>query len=630
MCGVCGFIVNGDEPRREMAGILSLQSCRGPDDRGFWTASPRVGLKVGLGHNRLSIIDLTSQGHQPMLSPDELTALSYNGEIYNYRELRPRLESAGWTFRSQSDTEVLLAAYALWGNEAWARLNGMFAVIVVDRRNSMVHLVRSRMGSKPLAYAQVEGGWIFGSTADALARVTRAGLSLDFVKQGMATWAYDGEYSGTPFVGVRQVLPGTIVSFSFDSPTAQPAVVRWYSLADAVASREPPPRSEAVAVVREALIQSVDLRLRSDVPVGVSLSGGLDSTSVAVLVAQRLAGPVNAFSYRWGPDDPESSDVATFAKRVGTSKLNLTWVDPPTQVDLPHVIQRTLVAQGAPISGLSVVAQNLVFAEARSKGAVVMLGGQGADEVFMGYRKFQLAHLRAQRHGGNFSGSVRTTLELGRTLFADRADRRSYQAAAMRYFLPDKSRGNNPLNAGRPVPAVPLGDPLSLSLADVAWNSLPTLLRFEDRNSMSVSIESRLPFLDYRLVELALSLPTDLKVRGGWGKWVLREAMSPWLPKSIAWNRSKRGFNAGDATWVELGVGKWLRARISDGVGGLTDIGVDRAAITGGFDFSDRRLAASQQNMHTALALAWMATWQQELAQPLPYAELPRDSGISH
>lgn len=630
MCGVCGFLTDRVVPSREIAQILALQDCRGPDDRGYWSGTLPGSAMVGLGHNRLSIIDLSTHGHQPMLSPDGQIALSFNGEIYNYRELRPQLEAAGWTFSSQSDTEVLLAAYARWGADAWDRLNGMFALAVVDLSAGHVHLVRSRFGSKPLAFVKHSGGWLFASTADSLARVTGADIDLGYVAQGVASWAYDGASARTPFVGVRQVLPGRCISFSLHDPSRAPNVTRWYSLADRVAVAEPPSSHDAVEAIRACLIDSVELRLRSDVPVGVSLSGGLDSTSVAALASRALEAPLAAYSYRWGEQDPDAVSASIFTQRLGASSVAMNWVNPPSRVDLPGVMHRTLVAQGAPITGLSVVAQNLVFAQARRQGTVVMLGGQGADEIFLGYRKFQAAHLRAHISDGRYLASARIGAALVRTLFADRSQYRAYSAAARRYLRRDVGSQGSLIPVDFESRSVPFSDPLALSLADIEWNSLPTLLRFEDRNSMAASIESRLPFLDYRLAELALSLPTDRKIRRGWGKLVLREAMAPWLPKSVAWNRVKSGFSAGDARWVELGVGEWLRGRISDGADGLIHLGIDRSTISGGIDFSDGRLAADQQTMQRALVLAWLVTWQQELAQPLPNLQLPPVSSVGH
>lgn len=630
MCGVCGFISDSGEPSREIAQIVALQNCRGPDDCGFWRGMLSGSASVGLGHNRLSIIDRSQHGHQPMLSPNGKIALSFNGEIYNYREIRPQLEAMGWTFSSQSDTEVLLAAYALWGTDAWERLNGMFALAVVDLSEGYVHLVRSRVGSKPLAFVKYSGGWLFASTADSLARVTGADIDLGYVAQGMASWAYDGASARTPFVGVHQVLPGRRMTFSLQDPSREPTATRWYSLADRVAAAEPLAPADAVDAVRACLIDSVGLRLRSDVPVGVSLSGGLDSTSVAALASLALEAPLDAYSYRWGEQDTDAIAASNFAQHLGVSGIAMNWVDPPSRVDLPGVMHRTIVAQGAPFGGLSVVAQNLVFAQARRQGTGVMLGGQGADEIFLGYRKFQAAHLRAQIGDGHYLKSACTGAEFLRAIYADRSDYRSYSAAARRYLRRDKRGQGSLIPVDLDLPSVPLSDPAALSLADVEWNSLPTLLRFEDRNSMSASIESRLPFLDYRLVELALSLPTGLKVHRGWGKWVLREAMASWLPKSIAWSRSKKGFNAGDARWIALGVGEWLRGRISDGAEGLIHLGIDRSTISGGIDLSDGNLRADPDTMHQALVLAWLVTWQEELARPLENPQLPPVTSVCH
>ena len=623
MCGVSGYLSNEDLSV-EVSQILALQDCRGPDDRGFWSSVTQGGVQVGLGHNRLSIIDLTVQGHQPMTNPEHTVSLSFNGEIYNYRELRLELQGLGYGFRSHSDTEVLLAAYTTWGDQAWDRLNGMFALIVVDLGESKLHLVRSRMGSKPLAYTKCRGGWLFASTADSLARVTNAHVNIDFVARGSVSWAFDGNSDETAFDGVRQVLPGTSLTFDLDGATArEPRFRRWYSLRTAISPFGSHHVHTAVEAVRASLARSVELRLRSDVPVGVSLSGGLDSASLAALASERLDSPLAAYSYRWGPADPESANVQALASQLGASKIRMHWVDPPTRGQLPDVMHQALVSQGAPVAGLSVVAQSLVFRTARDDGTVVMLGGQGADEVFMGYRKYQVAQGRALLRSAKYLAATRTGLDFAATLLQDRAEARDNWSAARRYLPARAPHGLGLAAAPDSDRRVPMDNPLAISLADISVNSLPTLLRYEDRNSMAIGVESRLPFLDRHVVELALSLPNGIKVRGGFGKWVLRQAMAPLLPDAVAWSRAKRGFNAGDARWVQLGVGSWLRQRVADGAGGLADLGVD-VSVADPDNFTDARLTASRQAMSEAMVLAWLATWQQERRKPVEGVLLTR------
>lgn len=623
VCGVSGYLSTRDLSV-EVSQILALQECRGPDDRGFWSWVTQGGLQVGLGHNRLSIIDLTSQGHQPMTNPEQTVALSFNGEIYNYRELRHNLQRLGYDFRSHSDTEVLLAAYTTWGEQAWDHLNGMFALIVVDLGESTLHLVRSRMGSKPLAYTKWRDGWLFASTADSLARVTHAQVNFDYVARGAVSWAFDGNSDETAFQGVRQVLPGTSLTFDLDRVTScEPRFRRWYSLRAALSPFGSRNTQTAVEAVRASLSKSVDLRLRSDVPVGVSLSGGLDSASLAALASERLDSPLAAYSYRWGPADPESANVQALASKLGASKIQMHWVDPPTRGQLSDVMHHALLSQGSPVAGLSVVAQSLVFRTAREDNTVVMLGGQGADEILMGYRKYQVAQGRSLLRSARYLAATRTGLDLAATLMRDRAEARDNWSAARRYLPARTQHGLGLAAATDSDLRVPMDNPLAISLADISVKSLPTLLRYEDRNSMAFGVESRLPFLDRHVVELALSLPNDIKVRGGFGKWVLRQAMAPLLPDSIAWSRAKRGFNAGDARWVQLGVGSWLRQRVADGARGLADLGVD-ASVADPCHFTDARLIVSRQAMSEAMVLAWLATWEQERRKPVEGVHLTR------
>lgn len=610
MCGLAGALGHDPEASDRVRMMVGLMDCRGPDDRGYWDA-PTLSGRVLLGHSRLSVVDPTVASHQPMVSNDATVALTFNGEIYNFRTLRDELANLGWQFRSRGDTEVVLAAYSVWGDGAWSRLDGMFALAVVDLRQCVFKLVRSRFGSKPLAFARHAGTLWFASTADVLARALGLPVDVASLGLGVRTWVYEGSHSSGIFVGVEQVPPGTVLTWSLNGKS-EPVRHRWYDLDQAVAqTRLPPNAADAAAAVGRLLAASVTARVVADVEVGVSLSGGLDSCSVAALAAACLDEPLRVYSYRSGPADPEVRDVEALIATLPHG-ARLTWVEPPRIGRMGAAMEMAMVAQGGPPGGLSVVAQQAVFRSARRHGTTVVLGGQGADEVFMGYGKYRLSHAR----GLIAQGRLLRALWVGSGLIGSTARNprglRESLASASRYAKsrlsvePGSSSGFSP----------PLGDALALSRADVSWLSLPTLLRYEDRSSMAESVESRLPFLDRRLVEFGLALPTDWKVHGPWGKWILRKAMADLLPRQVVWSRVKRGYAADDAIWINRGAGRWLRDRIADGAGHLQ--GVDAQIALAPDRYSDRALRRQPQRMHEALALAWLVTWRAAEGGPLP------------
>ncbi len=608
MCGVAGALGSDPTAAKRVRTMVGLMDCRGPDDRGFWSATTSAG-QVVLGHSRLSVVDPSVASHQPMLANAGAVALTFNGEIYNFRALRDELAKLGWRFRSRGDTEVVLAAYSLWGDGAWSRLDGMFALAIVDMPERIVKLVRSRFGSKPLAYARHAATLWFASTADVIARVLDLPVDTASLGLGVRTWVHEGSHSRGLFVGVEQVPPGTALTWSIDG-NSEPVRHRWYDLDRAVAQTHMPPNAaDAAWEVRRLLAESVSARLMADVEVGVSLSGGLDSGSVASLAAACLEEPLRVYSYRSGPSDPEVRDVealiATFPRGA-----RLTWVEPPRCGQMGTAMEMAMAAQGGPPGGLSVVAQQAVFRSARRDGTTVVLGGQGADEVFMGYGKYRLAHMRALLA----QGRPIPALHVGAGLVGSMASRpgtiRESLASAARY---SRSRSPRKVAASSGF-SPPLGDARALSKADVSWLSLPTLLRYEDRSSMAASVESRLPFLDHRLVEFGLALPTDWKVHGPWSKWVLRCAMADRLPRQVVWSRGKRGYAADDAVWIDRGVGRWLRQRIADGAGHLQ--GVNAQIALGRDRYSDAALSRKPQRMHEALALAWLVTWRAAAGGP--------------
>ncbi len=609
MCGISGCFSSAPNGRARstVEALVDAQLHRGPDHRAVAEFGTASGGSIIFGHNRLSIIDLSPEANQPMWDGEHRFCIVYNGEIYNYVELREELRELGHVFTTASDTEVILEAFKAWGTDAINRLNGMFAFALAEPSEGRLWLVRDRFGVKPLHYHQTSDAVYFSSTPTELARQFSLAPDLAYVSRGLHYWLYEDDGPISPYEGISAVPAAHVVSIWADGTAIRVQTERYYDLAARVDEQrgEMENLSEAAAGERVlALLQdAVRIRLRADVPIGISLSGGLDSSSIAALVAE-MHGDVRGFSYGH-PDAPDSEGplVAKVARLAGI-QVSYTW--PNAKVGIAG-FWATLEAQDAPFPGLSIVAQHLVFKDAHRHGLKVLLGGQGADEILMGYRKFQVMLLadalrrRDPRDALRFAGSAAFMLaaEVGRASMYVRQRQRYLRAGglATTLRLPEPAPLDLSFGGDEPV--------WRRQVRDVTRLSLPTLLRYEDRNSMGSSLETRLPFLDYRFVEQALALPDRLKVRTGYGKWILREAMRGRVPSSIRNARYKRGFDAPQAAWIREGLGRAIRSRLHDQRRSLDPWLLPSANVKG--LFTDERLASHPTAFAEATSLLWLA-----------------------
>ncbi|MDB4949655.1 MAG: hypothetical protein JWM27_2304 [Gemmatimonadetes bacterium] len=608
MCGIAGAMFVGPcAPwSRAVQRIVDDQLRRGPDVQ----AVELIGCEGGgtvLGHDRLSIIDLSDAGNQPMWDAGRRFCLSYNGELYNYLELRGELAALGHVFHTRSDSEVLIEAFRRWGTEAFERFNGMFAFGILDTRDGLLTLCRDRYGVKPLYFHVRANGVCFGSTGTAIAKVMGLEPDLSYVARGLHYLLYEDEGDTSQYLGLQSLAPGHCVQVRVDGERVSAETRRWYALEERVALRREALAGLSPRTLQEMLLETlrdaVAVRTRSDVPIGVSLSGGLDSSSVAALLSERHE-QVVGFSFGH-PDRRESEGplVAQLARKTGI-EVEYVWPDPDTIVE---AYQRTLEAQDSPFAGGSVVAQNLVFQAAHRRGIKVMLGGQGGDEVLMGYRKFHALHLQESVRERRWGSAVGAGVGLARLVGAELPRLGVYLRARRRYL----GIGGEGTILRLPEPAVlHLGMDPGLALwkrqmLDVTRFSLPTLLRYEDRNSMGSSVESRLPFLDYRVVELGLALPTSLKVRHGYGKWILRRAMRGKIPDSIRLLRSKRGFDVNEKDWIARGLGQWLRGQLEERAAEVSRWLAPGTRISEAF--SDASLCTAPARITEAVTLLWLA-----------------------
>jgi asparagine synthase (glutamine-hydrolysing) len=556
MCGIAGIVVrrNDLDPGRIIKEMTSRVRHRGPDDEGFCVRG-----RVALGNRRLSIIDLSAAGHQPMEYADGRYVITYNGEIYNYLELRSELERLGFHFRSNTDTEVILAAYAAWGRACLTRFNGMWAFAIYDRDEGLIFAARDRFGIKPFYYVVTERCFAFGSEIRQLLPLLPSVNADPTTISNFLLTGHPVQSPETFFARVSSLLPGHRLAYDVEADHL--AIDQYYSLMERVNAVESVPEGEVIPKFRERFEDAVRLRLRSDVRVGTCLSGGLDSSSVALIAAQMYEPisnePFSAITAV--SEDPRNSEEAYAREVVEGGSLN--WVKVrPTYEDFRELLGHVVRHQEEPFGSPSICMQAFVMRAAREHGVVVLLDGQGGDETLLGYgnRYYPAYCVSLWREAGALGVLQRTMASMrngsGMKPWEFPAHLIYALIPAARYLY--YRQRSNFLWAPPPLPdwmsrfAAACLDVRALQVLEVETTALPPLLRYEDKNSMAFSIETRLPFLDYRLVEMAIALSPHLKMRDGWTKWILREAMNDVLPPGIAWRRNKMGFEAPTEMWL--------------------------------------------------------------------------------
>jgi asparagine synthase (glutamine-hydrolysing) len=574
MCGL--FAMIAPEPiDLDLGQALDLMRHRGPDGRGTirWPGPGSMAIAgagpglVHLGHVRLAILELSDLGAQPMSSPDGRHWLILNGEIYNHVELRRELESTGWVFRGRSDTEVALAALIRWGVErALQRFTGMFALLLLDTSDGSVVAARDPFGIKPLYHATCAHGLALASEPQVLASLPGVGSDVDAER----LWHYLGHGvtdhgDGTLFAGVRQIPGG---HYAIIRQGRSPLETRRYWQPPPIAEPAPAEPSVLAERLRHLLLESVRLHLRSDVPVGVAVSGGLDSS--AIICAMRHLAPhaeIHAFTY--DADDPAIAESGWAARAVEWTGARWHRVSVGRE-DMSDQLASLVSAMGEPFGSTSILAQHAVFQAARSSGIRVMLDGQGADELFAGYGFYQSWRVASLIASGHATQAFDLIMAQGRwpgrsrMRTAWRSIAACLPAASRRWISGLTVRGAAPWwadrrwFAGRGVavsspfhghrPRLALMQELHES---VACSQLPGLLRYEDRNSMRNSVESRVPFLTTGMADFALGLPeAQLVGPDGTAKRILRDALRGLVPDALLDRRDKIGFATPESSWL--------------------------------------------------------------------------------
>ena len=604
MCGIAGLISRPGDPldRTVLERMVGAVAHRGPDGDGVF-----VDRNVGLGSRRLAILDLSENGAQPMRSAVSDKVIVYNGEIYNYRELRTELIEGGYPFRSRTDTEVILAAYERWGEGCVQRFNGMWAFAIYDPKEEMVFCSRDRFGIKPFYYVDRARFFAFGSEIRQLLPLLETRTASRSALTDSLCFRASERGAETFFAEVYRLEAGH--SFRYRVADHRLEMARYYRIqrSDGLDTMSP---DEASETFRDLLTDAVRLRLRSDVPVGTCLSGGLDSSSVASLAADlRRQDGSSRFSAITAVSEDRRTDESGYAKAV-VHHANLDWHPIQPDYDLfADTLQEVVRAQEEPFGSPSICMQFLVMRESKRQGLPVLLDGQGGDEILLGYDRYSVPFIKDVYKRDGLRAAVLTMSELAqnnRNLgFARQLKLLGYfsfprvQWFTYRYRL-GKMHSFPPLAYFQRLRDLTTSDLFEIQRHDIEREVLPSLLRYEDKNAMWHSVETRLPFLDYRLVEFALNLPARMKIMRGWTKHVLRQAMESVLPESVVWRKDKLGFEAPDALWLPR-----LRA---------TMIGqIEKSSLLSAlFGSSSRSLRVAHLSLATLWRLHVVALWELE------------------
>ncbi len=564
MCGIFGAISQNEKVVIKNAQYISkMLEHRGPDDEGWLVFNEKKAVHLSreeidrlissgrefendqtgiLIHRRLSIVDL-STGHQPMSYKEHKFWIVLNGEIYNYREIREELKGVGHKFNTESDTEVVLAAYCHWGENCTMHFNGMWAFCIYDTAKRILFCSRDRLGIKPFYYRHGGNRFLFGSEMKSIKDWDSglAGLNIDKIRE----YLYSGQIvvganEETIFTNILQLTPGHSLIVKLQDLTVD--IKRYWELE--ININRSLSFERIIERFRELFLDSVKLRLRSDVEVGSCLSGGIDSSSIVSLASGEFGQTFNTFTAVW---PGTRHDESNFAVAVNNKYNCLSHLIHSNLENLPELIDKITFYQELPIGGSSLIAQWFVMQEARKYGIKVLLDGQGADEILSGYPFYIFAYINELFKSFKW-----------RKFFTDRGE---WNYSGFSYAKIVKTLIKNKLN--KPVPKLPISESFlkdSKSELQYSWSGecyflpeylkqeiqksrLPLLLHFEDRSSMAHSVESRVPFLDYRLVEFAVNLPSSQKFKGALTKNILREAMKKYLPDEIYNRRDKIGFS---------------------------------------------------------------------------------------
>lgn len=603
MCGIAGVLNVHDAVESDslMEEILHHQRFRGPD----CTARKSFHLGSGqllLGHNRLSIIDLSEAANQPFTDETGQYSVVFNGEIYNYLELRKKLIDVGERFATESDTEVLLKALKVWGMSAMEQFNGMFAFAFLNRREQKLFLVRDRFGVKPLYYTVTPQSFLFASTCTVLGKFVGKGPDLRYIARGLSKWFFESDDDISPFVGVNALPPAHYAEVSIVNNEITSRIQKYYDLTEKVREKKEAisgkTHNQLIEQLRTIFRESIRLRLRSDVPVGVSLSGGIDSSTVAAFASAEVSG-LTGINYG-DPANPltEGPLVAKLAREFNMNP-EFVW---SSEEELRTAFWETLDAQESPIYGLSYIAEYMIYKRAHERGIKVMLGGQGGDESFMGYRKYLFYYLQSLLKKRKFAKALQVSGWIAGNAWHQKSHLKDYSLAIKRYLRDDGIQSNLVLPETNFSLNLGNSELWQRQITDLMITSLPTQLKSEDRNSMRNSVETRLPFLDYNVVELGMALPPELKINKGYSKWAVRAIAAPRVPKEVRLARFKRSFDIRQEVVSEKMMDE-IRQRLNDNYEKIAFVMPDRKKLE---LYSEKTVNSNQLRFQELMVLLWL------------------------
>jgi asparagine synthase (glutamine-hydrolysing) len=555
MCGIAGIVCRRSNVMDVLKRAENVQKHRGPDAQ-VCTQYGVQNLTIGFSHQRLSVLDLSESGNQPMTFKDQKGMLIHNGEVYNYKEIRSELKSFGYSFKSDTDTEVILTALHHWDLEdALSRFNGMWAFAWLDLEHSQIILSRDRAGKKPLYYYQDGEQFYFASEIKTLLEMTNNKFSLNFQIVGeYLQQALSDTSTETFFRGIKKLPPAHYGVIDLSSETLQLPLKSYWAVD--FQERHFHSETESIEYLRELFIDSVRLRLRSDVPIGVLLSGGIDSSSIAA-VTQHLLGKGREINMLSAVSTDSRYDESPFIDRVGRHlglDVHKVVLDFRPEQAMDYLYQVSWF-NDEPVGSFANVAHYLLMKQAKELGITVILSGQGADELLCGYKKYLGFYIQHLLRSHQYIKLAKVLSEFMR------------QSTVVNQFSMQEAKRYLP-SVFKPIKYETLGEalrdykPVSVGMAkgltvqerqalDVERFSVPVLTHYEDRMSMAWSREIRLPFLDYRIMEMLIPLPVESKLSYGWTKYIFRKAIGQFLPPEIVWRKDKQGFVNPQSEWLK-------------------------------------------------------------------------------
>jgi len=548
MCGINGFIGKSVDKIEIMNNITNH---RGPDNSSF-NIIELANFNLSLGHNRLSIIDLSISANQPFISENNRYSMVYNGELYNYIELKKELENQNIIFQTNSDTEVVFNSLIAWGVEAFKKFNGMWGIAFFDKSKNELILSRDRFGEKPLYYCVEDNNLYFSSEIKAILEVSN---KKKINKLTLNRYLLNGSLDSTEetfFENIYKVPASSYSIINLSQKINSINFEKFWDINDLPEKTETNER-KTINYFREIFNDSVKIRLRSDVNVGTLLSGGLDSSTITYEMSKNINNLdiLSAVSSDEKYSEEKFIDIVSNSVKVNPRKVNLD--DNPKQIF--DLMEKVIWHNDEPIPSFSVIAHYLLMEESHKNNIKVILSGQGADELLGGYQKYYIYYILELLKSKKYFGFIK---ELLNYLFNSGLIKQFSLKEANRYlpsFLKKKIRKidfreESLIKLDSKVEKLnKIVNVKERQIMDLMKYSVPALTHYEDRMSMAFSREIRLPFLDYRLVEYIISLPLSYKMRHGWTKWILRKAFEGDLPDTIIWRKDKKGFTTPQEKW---------------------------------------------------------------------------------